>query len=206
MEKNGGGKCLWQMLGCLILSHMGLNTFRTQRDSTNKQHLLSHKSAPQLLDRQRFLFSFLCSGYFEMDPRRALPVPPEADCALPSASCWLSGPNEPAGACGQSFFQSFPSCHPLHSMVKLPRPAGGAGSLQDALDPDQVLMSGSSCWLTHQRRAIGDRDGEHGGFKGSFHKNRGAIICTVFGLDVFMYAHLRTRSDPRPLTFRCPHS
>lgn len=33
-------KFLWQMLGCLILSHMGLNTFRTPWDSTNKQWLL----------------------------------------------------------------------------------------------------------------------------------------------------------------------
>lgn len=31
---------------------------------------------------------------------------------------------------------------PCRCTVKLPRPAGGAGSLQAALDPDQVLMSG----------------------------------------------------------------
>ncbi len=44
-RRDGRGECLWQMLGCLILTHMGLNTFKTQRDLTNKQHLLyKHKS------------------------------------------------------------------------------------------------------------------------------------------------------------------
>lgn len=179
------GRC-WAVSYCLTwdLTHLGPSGTRQTNNTFSHTSTLLSCSIGSV-----FLFSFFCSGYFELDPRRALPVPPEADCALPSASRWLSGPDEPAGACGQSFFQSFPSCRPLDSVVKLPRPAGGAGSLQDALDPDQVLMSGSSCWLTHQRRAMGDRDGEDGGFKGSFHKNRGAIICTVFGLDVFMYAH-----------------
>lgn len=129
MEKNGGGVCLWQMLGCLIMSHMGLNTFRTQRDSTNKQHLrYKHKHIPQLPDRQCFYFRFLCLGYFKMDPCHALSMPPEADCAPPSASCWLSRHSEPAGACEQCLFRSFPSCRLFYrSTVKLPRPAGGAG-------------------------------------------------------------------------------
>lgn len=51
-----------------------------------------------------------------MDPRRALPVPPEADCAPPSASCWLSGHDEPAGACGAALvpvFSILPSHLPL---------------------------------------------------------------------------------------------
>lgn len=39
-EREGAGWRSQQMLGRLILSHMGLNTFRTQRDPTNKQHLV----------------------------------------------------------------------------------------------------------------------------------------------------------------------
>lgn len=61
-------------------------------------------------------------------------------------------------------------------------------------------MSGSSCWLTHQRRALGDRDREDGGFKGSFHTNWGTN-CTVFSLDVFLHAYLK-----RNFPFRKPHS
>lgn len=127
-EKNGGGKCLWQMLGCLILSHMGLNTFRTQWDSTNKQHLLSHKYIPQLLDRQRSYFHF-----FVKDILRWIPVVPSR-ChlrltvhrrALPAGSLDMTNLLEPVG---QRLFRSFPSCRLIfHSVVKLLRPAGGAG-------------------------------------------------------------------------------
>lgn len=129
-EKNGESEFQWQMLGCLILSHMGLNTFRAPQDATNKQHLLyKHKHIHQQLDGQRLYFTFFFSlGYFKMGPYCAVPVPPEADCAPLSASCWLSGRNDPAAVCEQCSFQSFPSCCLLSlSVVKLPRPAGGAG-------------------------------------------------------------------------------
>jgi len=99
------------MLGCLIMSHMGRNTFGIPRDVTNKQHLLYKHTIPQLPDRHRFLFQIsFNSGYiFRWILSHALPVPPEADCAPPSAWCWLSGHSEPAGACS-GLFHPTPRC------------------------------------------------------------------------------------------------
>lgn len=89
-KKEKEKKFVCQMLGCRILPHMGLNTFRIPRDSTNKQHRLYKHTIPQLLDRRRSdLYYFSNSGYFKLDPFHALLVPPETDCTPPSAWCSL---------------------------------------------------------------------------------------------------------------------
>lgn len=77
---------------------MGLNTFMTQRDSTNKQHLVWHECIPQLVDGQFSLVFFFSVVYAFLSAciisTRGMP---EADLAKPRAFCLLSGNGKPAG-------------------------------------------------------------------------------------------------------------
>lgn len=132
-----------------------LNTFRTQRDSTNKQHLFyTHKSTSLGCSiGSIFYFYRLCLGYFKIDPVVPSRCHPGLIVRLLLALWKQRGCRSLVGSACSGLFRS-------RSTAKLPRPAGGAGWLQAALDPDQVLMSGFLCWLTHQRRALRDRDRE----------------------------------------------
>lgn len=119
-EMDEGSFCArcWAVSYCLTwdLTHLGSRGTRQTNNtfSRNTQSLSCSVGSG-------FIYTLLCLGYFKMDPCHALPVPPEAGCAPPSASCRLSGHSQPSGACELRLFPCFPS----HST--LPRPAGGAG-------------------------------------------------------------------------------
>lgn len=87
-------KFVWQMLGSLLLSHMGLNTFRAPRDLTNKHRLHKHTSTFLSCSADSvFIWLFLCLGYFKIDPC-STPPPSVQDCAhvlpLPPRKFWSS--------------------------------------------------------------------------------------------------------------------
>lgn len=76
------GRC-WAVSYCLTWDLTHLVPHGAQQKKKNRR-------IPQLFDRKQFCFYFLCLVYFKTDPRRALLVPPEADCTPQIAFCWLS--------------------------------------------------------------------------------------------------------------------
>lgn len=163
------GRC-WAVSYCLTWDLTHLVPHGAQQKKKNRR-------IPQLFDRKQFCFYFLCLVYFKTDPRRALLVPPEADCTPQIAFCWLSElllDWKSLWAVPVPAFSTLPSLLPLYGEAALTSwwswVAAGCLGLRSSIDVWLFVLADSPKTSSMRQR---EREAFWRGwwFKGSLHKN-----------------------------------